>query len=201
MAGVGKRIEEAVKALDQKQIKKALYLTTKRGLERHHDWVEEAARTCLANKDNPDVCGDAIKGARDKLQSTITVPMDSADLEGVEEYLTPKTEVKEEQPVGKREMTDEELYDSCHECHIADAVVKFVSICEQDCSGETCRIMQPLLEDGTTPPEKWLHAMREVAGQEGCGQEAYKTVLGELETYLKGKDSDILKKAQEVRDG
>lgn len=189
MAGVGKHIEEAVKALDQGQMKKALYLTDKRGAERQHAWVEEAARTCLADKDNKPVCDQAMKEARDKMQETITAPIDSTDLEDLEDFLTPKQEetVPEEvaEHVEVREKTDEELYLDCPECHVADAAVKFVGVCEDDCSGETCATLRPLIENQSTPPETWVKTMRELAAKEGCGQEAYKKILGELEDYLK----------------
>ncbi|MDD5510470.1 MAG: hypothetical protein PHI12_06660 [Dehalococcoidales bacterium] len=199
MASVTDRIKKSVEALDKKQLKQALYLTTKRGLERHHGYVEEAARKCLANKDAPDssACDLAIKTARDKLQATITVPMETTDMEGLEDYLKPSKEVEnmpENMPV-QAEKTDEELYAECAECHVADAVVKFVNISQHDCNGETGKAIQPLLQDETTPPEKWLKTMREVAGKDGCGQEAYKEVLGDLEDYLKEQDSEILKKA------
>jgi hypothetical protein len=204
MAGLGKRIEESVKALDGKQLKKALYLTTKRGLEKHHQWVEDTARTCLAHKNDPDAsaCDQAIKEARDKLQATITVGIESADLEGVEEYLTPKGEenMPKNMPA-QAQKTDEELYQGCEECHVADAVVKFVSISREDCNGATGQSLEPLLEDETTPPEKWVETMREVASKEGCGQEAYKTVLGELEGYLEERNSPILDKANEEDNG
>jgi len=65
---VTKRIEETVKALDQKQLKKALYLTESSGLERHHGFVEKAARTCLVNKADKEACEMAIKEARDKFR-------------------------------------------------------------------------------------------------------------------------------------
>ncbi|GAJ25056.1 unnamed protein product, partial [marine sediment metagenome] len=51
--GVTKKLEDTVKALDQSQLKKALYLTEgNEKLSRQHQFLEEAARICLANKDS-----------------------------------------------------------------------------------------------------------------------------------------------------
>ena len=88
--GVTKKIEDTVKALEQGQLKKALLLTDREGLERHHQFVEQAARTCLANKDNKEACTMAIEEAKEKVQDTITLPIDDTSLEGVEEYLSPE---------------------------------------------------------------------------------------------------------------
>lgn len=197
MAGVGKRIEEAVKALDQKQLKKALYLTDKPKMERHHGWVEDATRTCLAHKDDPKICDQAIRAARDKLASTITLPMDSVDLEGIESYLMHQT--REENPVAgteaKKEMTDEELYAHCDVCHVADAAVKFVAIAEEDeCDLEMAMgKLQPCVDNEMTTPEAWIKTMVEVAEQATCHKDQYGSVLTELTEYLQKENSEILK--------
>ncbi|GAJ18935.1 unnamed protein product, partial [marine sediment metagenome] len=116
--GITKRIEDTVKALDQGQLKKALYLTeNNEKLKRHHQFVEEAARTCLASKDNKEVCKVAMEEAKDKMQETISLPIDDTSLEGVEEMLSP--EKPPEQPTEAKpaaEKTDEELYEECEEC-------------------------------------------------------------------------------------
>ncbi len=190
MAGIGKRIEETVKALEGKQVKKALYLTDKAGMEHQHEVVQEAARTCVANKDDKKACDAALRQARETLQASITATTDSTDLEGVEDLLKEETRVKEEAPVQKPE---EEI--DCAECHVADAVVRFVEICDRDCNGETCKTMEPLLKDPMTPPEKWVKTMRQVANMEGCGQESYKAVLNNLEGYLKDKGPEILERS------
>ena len=65
--GITKRIEDTISALDKKQLKKALSLSEAKGIENIHGFVEQAARTCLANKDNEEACTLAIKEARDKV--------------------------------------------------------------------------------------------------------------------------------------
>jgi len=126
--GVTKKIEDTISALDKGQLKKALYLTEAAGLEKHHGFVEEAARTCLSNKSDKEVCSMAIKEARGKIQETITLPIDDTSIEGLEEYLTPEAQPGEAKPPEK---SDEELYEDCEECHVADAAVKFAEICAE----------------------------------------------------------------------
>ena len=191
MTGVGKRIEETVKALEGKQIKKALYLTDKTGMEHQHEVVQGAARACVENKDDKKACDAALKEARETLQASITATTDSTDLEGVEEMIAPK----QEEPVAESPVEQPEEDLDCSECHVADAVVRFVQICDHDCNGETCKTMEPLLKDPMTPPEKWVKTMRQVASMDGCGQESYKAVLGDLEGYLKEKGPEILEKS------
>ncbi|GAH45032.1 unnamed protein product [marine sediment metagenome] len=53
--GVTKRIEDTIKALDKGQLKNALYLTDREGLEREHGFIVKAARTCLSNKNDKEV--------------------------------------------------------------------------------------------------------------------------------------------------
>ncbi len=87
--GVTKRIEETISALDKGQLKKALYLTEgHEKLSRQHQFVEEAARICLTNKDDKKVCQAAINEARNKVQGTASLPVDDTSLEGLEEYMT-----------------------------------------------------------------------------------------------------------------
>ena len=120
--GVTKKLEDTVSALDKGQLKKALYLTEgHEKLSRQHQFVDEAARTCLANKDNKEVCKAAMNEARNKIQDTISLPIDDTSLEGVEEYISP--EKQPEETKSSSEKTDEELYEECEECHIASAVV------------------------------------------------------------------------------
>ncbi|GAI89161.1 unnamed protein product [marine sediment metagenome] len=130
--GVTKRIEDTVSALDKGQLKKALYLTDREGLEKHHQFIEEAARTCLANKDNQEACTLAVKEAKDKVQDTITLDIDDTSLEGLEEYLSPEKppeQSPETQPTSEK--TDEELFEECEECHVAVAASRIAEVCTE----------------------------------------------------------------------
>ena len=191
--GITHRIEETVKALDQKQLKKALSLTDSiPKLERHHEWVSEAAQTCLANKDD---CEAAIKTARDKVGSTTQLPEDSTDLEGLEEYLKPEGGPMEE--IAEAEKTDEQLYEECEECHVTNAVVQFHDIAEGCGDTETTDAITQTAENQDTPPGAWVKQLVVIAEKPSCGQEAYKAALGELTDYLQKRDSPILKKLDE----
>lgn len=157
--GLTRRIDEITTALDARQLKKALFLSEAKGLERHHDWIKEAAHTCLANKENKKVCDQALKDAREKVRATVTIPLDDTGLEGLEEYMTepqlPAREKSEEKlgeiggnseekvretgtvkpPVvpaefsAKAEKTDEELFEECEDCHVAVAAAKIADVC------------------------------------------------------------------------
>ncbi len=195
--GVTKRIEDTVKALDQGQLKKALYLTEAGGLEKLHGFVEEAARTCLANKDNKEACAMAIKGARAKVQDTVTLPIDDTSLEGLEEYLSPEKppeESKEAQP--SSEKTDEELWEACEECHIAVAADRFARVCAEhpEEAGASCKLISAKLEDETTEPTDWIKAMVQTAEQtQGEAKEQMVAVVTELTEYLERRNSPFLK--------
>ena len=190
--GVTHKIEETVKALDKKQLKRALFLTDRPETERHHQWVEEAARTCLTNKGDKERCAAAIKEAKAKIVETITVPLDDTSLEGIEEMLEPENSQVEPQPAEK---SDEELYEECSDCHVADAAVKFAEI-SRHCTGEASEL-ENLAADESTPPEKWLREMKRIKDNATCGQEAYQEVWNELTSYLKERDSPILKGLEE----
>ncbi|GAH53502.1 unnamed protein product, partial [marine sediment metagenome] len=98
--GVTKKLEDTIKALDGKQLKKALYLTEgHEKLSLQHQYIQEAARTCLANKDNKEVCQAAINEARNKVQDTISLPIDDTSIEGLEEYMTEQKLPEEIKPV------------------------------------------------------------------------------------------------------
>jgi hypothetical protein len=193
--GITKRLDEVNVALDKGQLKKALTLTDIPRLERHHEWVVEAARTCLENKDKPKACKEAIKVAKEKVLETMTLPEDSTDIEGLEEYLKPASETIEtpaetvEDFAGK---TDEELFEECIECHVADAVVKFHEIAEK-CGDEltVARIDKQLATE--PPPEKWMEELGNIAAEQSCGTESYKKVMGDLTGYLEKRDSPLLK--------
>ncbi len=200
--GVTKRIEDTVKALDQGQLKKALYLTeNNEKLKRHHQFVEEAARTCLANKDNKEVCKVAMEEAKDKMQETISLPIDDTSLEGVEEMLSPEKQAegtKEPQP--SAEKTDEELYEECEECHVAVAASRFAEICTEhpENGGASCKLISEKLEDETTEPTDWIKTMVETAEQaQGEAKEKMVATVTELTDYLERRNSPFLKKLDE----
>ena len=184
MSGVTHKIEEAVKALEQGKVKKALYLTDTDKTERHHQIVTDAARKCLTDKAK---CSVYLKDAAQKLQDTITAPLDTTDFEGVEEMVgAPKHE--EEKP----EAEDDE-YENCEECHIADAAVKFHGI-SKHCGDDITQRLEKIADAEDTPPETWLKSMIEIAEDASCGKEQYGAVLGELSDYLEKRQSPILKK-------
>ena len=192
--GVTKRIEDTIKALEQGQLKKALYLSEANGLEKHHGFVEEAARTCLANKDNKEACAMAIKEARAKVQDTITLPIDDTSLEGVEEYISPESPVeepKEAQPISEK--TDEELFEECEECHVAVAAARVADICAEypEDAGGACKIIS---ENENTEPADWIRVMVETAEQaQGEAKEQMVAAVTELTDYLQRRDSPFLK--------
>jgi len=191
--GVTKRIEDTVKALDQSQLKKALYLTEgNEKLSRQHQFVEEAARICLANKDNKEACQQAIRGARNKVQDTVTLSIDDPSLEGLEEYLSPENQPAT-QPAGKK--TDEQLFEECEECHVAVAAVRFAEVCAEhpEEAGNACKAISEKLEDETTEPVDWIRTMIETAEQvEGKAKEEMTATVTELTDYLEGRKSPLL---------
>ena len=196
--GVTKRIEDTIKALEQGQLKKALYLTEAEGLESHRAFVEKAARTCLANKDNKEACAMAIEEAKEKVQDTITLPIDDTSLEGVEEYLStekPPEELEEPQPASEK--TDEELFEECEECHVAVAAARFAEVCAEhpEDAGASCKLISEKLEDETTEPADWIKTMVETAEQaQGEAKEKMVATVAELTEYLEGRNSPFLKK-------
>ena len=133
-----------MKALEKGQLKNALDLTDRRGLEKHHQIVEAAARTCLENKGDEEVCKKAMSEARDRVQETITLPEDDTSLEGVEEMLSgAPAEPPQGEPAEMTDMSDDELYENCEECHIAEAAVRFSEVCAEhpEDAGESCRLI------------------------------------------------------------
>jgi len=210
--GVTKKIDDTLEALDSNQLKKALYLTENNPkLDRHHQWIEEAARTCLDNRDDKEVCHAAIKEARDKIQGTITAPIDDDSLEGLEEYITPKTavpesEVKEQGQMqevqqetnsflAKAEKTDEELYEECEECHVAVAASRFADICSENPEeAGSCELIGRSLENEDTEPTDWIKAMVQTAEEsQGEAKEGMVAVVTELTDYLERRNSPFLK--------
>ncbi len=203
--GVTKRIDDTVEALKAGQLKKALLLTDRAGLEKHHQFVEQAAQTCLANKDNKEACAMAIEEAKDKVQDTITLPIDDTSLEGLEEFLSPESpagEPKETQPVSEK--TDDELYEECEECHVAVAAARIAEICAErpDEAGNACKVISEKLEDENTEPAAWIKAMVETAEQaQGEAQEQMVAAVTDLTDYLQRRDSPFLKELDKAEEG
>jgi len=195
--GATRRIEDTVKALEAGQLKKALSLTDREGLEPHHQFIEQAARTCLANKDNKEACTMAIEEAKERVQDTITLPIDDASLQGLEEYLSP-----ENQPAAQPadEKTDEELYEECEECHVAVTAARIAEICAErpEEAGNACKVISEKLEDENTEPTDWIKAMVETAEQaQGEAKVEMVAAVTELTDYLERRESPFLKALDE----
>jgi len=209
--GITKRLEDTIKALDAKQIKKALYLTENNPkLERQHQYINEAARTCLASKDNKEICQAAIKEARNKIQDTVSLPIDDTSLEGLEEFMTEQKLPDETKPVeipapvetpaptgflAKAQITDEELFESCQECHVAVAASRFADICaEKPEEAGSCELIGRSLENENTEPADWIKAMVQTAEKaQGEAKEEMVGAITELTEYLEKRDSPFLK--------
>lgn len=194
--GVTKRIEDSVQALEKGQVKRALFLTDSDKTRRHHDIVAGAASKCLSDKEQ---CQTYLQDAAEKLRDTITAPLESTDLEGVEEMIEQESPQAETPPADIK--TDEEIYAECEECHVSDAVLKFHKIAEHCGDAETLETIESTLGDDLTPPEEWLKKMVAIAEKPSCGEESYKSVLGELTEYLEGRSSPILKQMDEKSGG
>ncbi len=194
--GVTKRIEDTISALDKGQLKKALYLTEAGGLEKHHLFVEQAARTCLANKADKEACSLAIKEARDKVQDTITLSIDDTSLEGLEEYLSPGSPAEEQKETSpSAEKTDEELYEECEPCHVGDAAARVAIICKElpEEAGCGCKLISEKVENENTGEAEWIKAMVETAEQaQGEAKEQMVAVVTELTDYLERRKSPLL---------
>jgi len=196
--GVTRKIEDTISALDKNQLKKALSLTEgHEKLSRHHQFVEEAARTCLANKGNKEVCQAAMDEAKNKIKETISLPIEDTSLEGLEEYLSP-----EEQPAVHpvettltSEKTDEELYEECEPCHVAVAAAKFADVCaENPEEAGGCEVIGRSLENENTEPADWIKAMVQTAEKAtGRAKEEMVGTITELTDYLERRNSPFLK--------
>ena len=199
--GVTKRIEDTVKALEKGQLKNALGLTDRRGLERHHQIVEAAARTCLQNKGDEEVCKKAMSEAKDRVQETITVPEDDTSLEGIEEMLSGSpAETPQGEPAEMANVSDDELYENCEECHIAEAAVRFSEVCaaHPEDAGESCRLIAEKVADENTEPADWIKTMVETAeGARGEAKEKMVAAVTELTDYLEKRDSPFLKEMEQ----
>ena len=210
--GVTKKLEDTITALDKGQIKKALYLTEgHEKLSRQHQFVEEAARTCLSSKDNKEICRAAINEARNKIQSTVSLPIDDTSLEGLEDYMTEQNLPEETKPVetpalaetpavpsgflAKAEKTDDEIFEECEECHVAVVADVFGRVCaenREEAGG--CELIGRSLENENTEPVDWLKAMVQTAeGAQGKAKEEMTGALSELTQYLERRSSPLLK--------
>lgn len=205
--GITKRIEDVLKSLDQKQLKKALYLTEgHEKLSRQHQYIQEAARTCMANKNNKEVCQAAIKEVRNKVNDTVTLPFDDTSLEGLEEFMTEEKLPEETKSVetpavpsgflAKAQKTDDELFFECEECHVAIAASRFADVCAEhrEEAGGGCELIGRSLEDENTEPADWIKAMVQTAeNAQGKAKEEMTAAITELTEYLERKDSPFLK--------
>ena len=210
--GVTKRIEEINKALDQKQLKKALYLSEANGLERHHEWIQEAARTCLVNREDKSACEQAIRRAREKVEGTASLPVDDVSLEGLEGYMTEQKLPEETKPVetpapvetpsvpsgflSKAKKTDEDLFEECEECHVAVAAAKFADACagNREEAGGGCELISRSLANENTEPGDWIKAMVQTAEKaEGKAKQEMAGAITELTEYLERRNSPLLK--------
>jgi hypothetical protein len=203
--GVTKRIEEINKALDQKQLKKALYLSEAKGLERHHEWIQEAARTCLVNREDKSACEQAIRRVRGKVQGTASLPVDDTSLEGLEEYMTEQKLPEETKSVetpavpsgflSKAQKTGEELFEECEECHVAVAASRFADVCaenREEAGG--CELIGRSLANENTEPGDWIKAMVQTAEKaEGKAKQEMAGAITELTEYLERRNSPLLK--------
>jgi hypothetical protein len=204
--GVTKRIEEINKALDQKQLKKALYLSEANGLERHHEWIQEAARTCLVNREDKSACEQAIRRAREKVEGTASLLVDDVSLEGLEEYMTEQKLPEETKSVetpaipsgflSKAQKTDEDLFEECEECHVAVAAAKFADACagNREEAGGGCELISRSLANENTEPGDWIKAMVQTAEKaEGKAKQEMAGAITELTEYLERRNSPLLK--------
>jgi len=212
--GVTKKLDDTLAALDKKELKKALYLTENNPkLERQHQYIMEAARICLANKENKQVCDQAIREARNKVHGTISLPIDDTSLEGLEEYMTEQKLPEEIKPVGappppvlpeqsveptrpQEEKTDEELYEECEPCHVAVAASRIADICaeKREEAGSGCEIIGRSLENEDTEPADWIKTMIEAAEKaQGEAKEEMTAAIAELTEYLERRNSPLLK--------
>ena len=206
--GITKRLDDTLAALDKKELKKALYLTEGNPkLERQHQWIKEAAQTCLANKGNKEACQAAISEARNMVHGTVSLPIDDTSLEGLEDYLTEQKEPMTNEvkaantPVApggflaKAEKTDDQVFEECEECHVAVAAARFADVCAGNPEeAGSCELIGRSLEDESTEPADWIKAMTQTAeGARGKAKEEMAGAIIELTEYLQKRNSPFLK--------
>jgi Fe-S-cluster-containing hydrogenase component 2 len=202
--GIAQKVAAASQALSEGKIKKAMLLTDTVKTQPEHKIVVDIAKKCVEDKEK---CLDFCEEGAIIMKDRITPVNDEVGAEGLEEMLK-EEEAREqvlplstEEPISesaaltKKEMSAEEAYESCMECHVANAAVLFAKIAEKDeCDGKkVTEKLQPLLDDQLTPPEKWIKTMAEITEEATCDKLKYGEVLGELTDYLGKKDSPILK--------
>jgi len=184
--GVTKRIEDAISALEKGQLKQALYLTDRTEMGRENAWVREAAQKALDDRENAKTY---MLEARDKLKAAITPPLEDTSMEGVEEMLNetiPKTKTTSEK-------TDEELYDECEECHVANAVVAATEICNKH-PQTVCTLISSRIEKEDVDPEEWIKILLETRDKsEGEARQEFDIILSDLGQYLESRKSPFLK--------
>ncbi|GAH74323.1 unnamed protein product, partial [marine sediment metagenome] len=134
---------------------------------------------------------------RNKVQDTITLLIDDTSVEGLEEYLSPENQpaAQPEETKPSSEKTDEELYEECEECHVAEAAVRFAEVCAEhpEEAGNACKSISEKLEDETTEPVDWIKTMIETAEQaEGKPKEEMTAAVTELTDYLERRNSPLL---------
>jgi len=187
--GVTKRLEDAISALEKGQLKQALYLTDRSEMSRENAWVREAARKALDDRENAKTY---MLEARDKLKVAITPPLEDTSLEGVKEMLnetTPSPPTTE----STSEMTDEELYESCEECHVVNAIVAATEICDKH-PQTACALISSRLNKEDIEPEEWLKVLIEAGEKsEGEAKREFDIILSDLVQYLERRNSPILK--------
>jgi len=184
--GVTKRIEDAISALEKGQLKQALYLTDRTEMGRENAWVREAAQKALDDRENAKTY---MLEARDKLKAAITPPLEDTSLEGVEEMLNetiPKTKTTSE-------MTNEELYENCEECHVANAIVAATEICDKH-PQTVCTLISSRLDKEDVEPEEWIKVLLETRDKsEGEARQEFDMILSDLVQYLEHRKSPFLK--------
>jgi len=184
--GVTKRIEDAISALEKGQLKQALYLTDRTEMRRENAWVREAAQKALDDRENAKTY---MLEARDKLKAAITSPLEDTSMEGVEEMLNEtisKTKTTSEK-------TDEELYDECEECHVANAVVAATEICNKH-PQTVCTLISSRLDKEDVEPEEWIKILLETRDKsEGEARQELDIILSDLGQYLERRKSPFLK--------
>lgn len=188
--GITKRLEETITALGKGELKNALSLTDRPELEKYHSWIEGAAREALSDKENTK---KYLAEAGDRIQATLTNPLDDTSLEGVEEMLKNTAPGPELLQQGK---TDEELFEECEECHVAVAAARIAEVCAEhpEEAGSACKLISQKLEDENTTETDWIKAMVETAEQaQGEAKEQMVAAVSELTSYLERRNSPFLK--------
>lgn len=190
-----KRVEKTVAALKAGHLKEALILTDNREeVADIHAQVVEVANQCLANKEG---CKGLMSKAATDINKAIVVDPEAESLDGVAELLTPAPAGEPKAPADVSDPEADALYAECEECHVAGTVVEFAQISEQ-CTGNSEEITK-MLDNPNTTAQEWIKKMREMSeNPDACGVDQMKAKLGELEDFLKQRDSPFLKPAEKA---